>query len=51
MRVKPITNDGFLDITFSKKMSYPKSWIDKYEEDKLILDQLEKEMKSRILKN
>ena len=48
MSVKPVTNDGLIEITFSKKMRYPDSWIKKHEEDKLILGKLEQEQKRRL---
>jgi hypothetical protein len=34
MKVQPISNDGMLNLEFSKEMKYPDSWHKKFEKDK-----------------
>jgi hypothetical protein len=40
LRIKPISSDGIMKMTFSNEMIYPDSWEAKHKEDKEILESL-----------
>ena len=42
MNVQPISNDGMLNLQFSKEMKYPESWHAKYAKDKETLKNIDK---------